>query len=437
MNNMAKKFSTTVEDRFIAAMDGIFIPIIQLEMEFDYYLDEHRLAKAVALTMDAAPILCCRFVPRTIRPYWESVEKEKYTIFALVKNKNEYEAFRGKGIEFISEPQMCTCLYRSERKDRFILKISHVVSDTTGVKEIAAILSNIYNRLAYDPDYYPTPEPCNPRSYWHIVRNIPWYVYPRIVINYIFEIMNSLIPYQTQRIPIKKTSGKVGKYITRYIEKEALTHMINYGKKRNATLNDVLLAAIFRALSKIGEWDGKAALRIAITIDLRRYLPKIEAWLLANFSSMEMITHGTSLEDDFESTLKRVVHTIKTRKSSWLGLNAVVSIYLGFWALPFSVFNRFIKKSLEFEANSSNASDWFTNFGEIPMEDVYLGGNPTRVWILPPGCNLPIAVYGCSVYDGGLSLNASVMTDDDGMNETAVNTFFDFVISELPLTTTP
>jgi hypothetical protein len=53
--------------------------------------------------------------------------------------------------------------------------------------------------------------------------------------------------------------------------------------------------------------------------------------------------------------------------------------------------------------------------------------------ILPPGCNFPILFYGCSGYDGGLSLSASIMPDDDGMNEAATNQFFDLIISELPL----
>ncbi len=65
---------------------------------------------------------------------------------------------------------------------------------------------------------------------------------------------------------MKNVSKKAGECITRRIDKEKTTHLIEYAKKYNATINDVILAAIFRALSKIGEWDAKAALRIGITI---------------------------------------------------------------------------------------------------------------------------------------------------------------------------
>jgi NRPS condensation-like uncharacterized protein len=434
MNNIPTKFPTKVADRALAAMDSLFTPIIQLEMEFDYSLDELRLAKAVSLLMDVEPILGCRFVPRTIRPYWERVKKEKIDVFMLTKNESEYEAFKNKRIDFISEPQIFVCLYRSETSDRLILKISHLASDASGVKDITATLSKIYNHLECESEFHPNPNSCDFRGFWQIVRHVPWYVYPRIVLNYMNEVTNSLIPYKTHGVPIINTSGKADKYITRHIEKEALTHMVNYAKKRNATINDVLLTAIFRALSKIGEWDGKAALRIAMTIDLRRYLPNMKAESVSNFSSIEMLTYRTTMEDDFESTLDRVVQMVNKRKSSWLGLSAFVSTYLGIWALPFLVLRIITKKGWESKANSSNAFDWFTNMGEIPMENVDFGGNPTRAWLLPPGCNFPILFYGCSGYDSELSLSASIMLDDDGMNEAATNQFFDLIIYELPLT---
>lgn len=432
-NNIPKKIPTKVADRSLAAMDSLFTPIIQLEMEFDYLLDDQRLAKSVSLIMDVEPILGCRFVPRAIRPYWERVEKERFNVFTVTKNLSEYEVFRKKRIDFISGPQIFVCLYRLESTDRLILKISHLVSDAAGVKDIAATLSKIYNRLEHDPEFHPNQNSFEFRSFWQIVRHVPWYVLPRIILNYMYEVMNSLIPYKTHGVPIKNTSENADKYIARHIEKEELTHMVDYAKKRDATINDVLLTAIFRALSKIGEWNGKAALRIAMTIDLRRYLPKRKAESVSNFSSIEMITYGTTMEDDFESTLDRVVQMINKRKSSWLGLSAFVSTYLGIWALPFSVLRIFVKKGLESKANSTNSFDWFTNMGEIPVEDVDFGGNPTRAWLLPPGCNFPILFYGCSGYDGGLSLSASIMPDDDGMNETATNQFFDLIISELPL----
>ena len=159
IDTISQKFPTKTMDRTLAAMDVLFIPIIQLEMAFDFPLDEHRLAKAVSLLLEAEPLLGCRFVRRIIRPYWERVEKEKLNVFTLTKDESEYEAFKKKGIDFLSAPQIIACLYRSELADRLTLKISHLVCDAAGVKDITATLSTIYNRLADEPGFHPEPSP--------------------------------------------------------------------------------------------------------------------------------------------------------------------------------------------------------------------------------------------------------------------------------------
>jgi NRPS condensation-like uncharacterized protein len=207
--------------------------------------------------------------------------------------------------------------------------------------------------------------------------------------------------------------------------------MIQYAKKHDATINDVLLAAIFRAYSRIGEWDGKAALRMAMTVDLRRYLPEKKAESISNFSSMEILTFGTAMEDDFQSTLARTAEMVNKRKSSWLGLSAFISLYMALWALPYAGLNLMTKKGWESKANSPNAFDWFTNMGNISVDHVNFGGKPVRALLLPPGCNLPLFFFGCSSYDGSLSLSASIMPEAE--NEMITHRFFDLIVSELPL----
>ena len=40
-------------------------------------------------------------------------------------------------MDFFNGPQIETCLYRSNSKDRFLIKVSQLVCDAAGVKEIA------------------------------------------------------------------------------------------------------------------------------------------------------------------------------------------------------------------------------------------------------------------------------------------------------------
>lgn len=431
MNKIPKRFPTKFGDRFLASTDGVFATIIQIEMEFDYPLDEKRLAKAVALTMDAEPILGCKFVPRFMRSYWERVETGQFDIFILTEIKSGYEAFKNKKIDSYSGPQMFVCLHRSESFDKLIIKISHLPSDAAGVKDVAAIMSTIYNNLADNPDYNPDPNIKSCRSLRHVIKHVPWYAYPQIVLNFLKNSYACVVPYKTHNVSIINIPEKSSEYVVRHIAKEKVDNLIEYIHKFDATINDIFLAAIFRALSKLGEWSNEESLRLGTTVDLRRYIPTKKADSISNFSTVEIITYGTNMENDFESVLIHVRDKMNKEKSSWLGLNSYIPIVVMLWTLPFPWLKKFLATTFSAGSKSPNATDLFTNIGDIPADCVYFGGNPTRAWILPPGCDLPILFFALSGYNGSLSLSTRIVPHS--INEITANNFFDLLLSELPL----
>jgi NRPS condensation-like uncharacterized protein len=168
-----------------------------------------------------------------------------------------------------------------------------------------------------------------------------------------------------------------------------------------------------------------------MAVDLRRYLPGKKAKSIANFSSLELFNYGGNVEKDFESTLTRVAQKTHKRKSSWLGLSTFVSTYLMLWSLPFSVLKVAGSKGWEKKSSAPNSFDWLTNMGVIQNEKVDFDGEPTTAWFLAPGCVLPMLFFGCSSYNGTLTFSWSVGQDET--NERVTQSFFDLVVSELPL----
>ena len=119
------------------------------------------------------------------------------------------------------------------------------------------------------------------------------------------------------------------------------------------------------------------------------------------------------------------------RKSSWLGLSAFVSIYPMLWCIPFSVLKFVGSKGWEIKSSSPNSFDWLTNMGVIQKETVDFDGEPSTAWLLVPGCILPMLLFGCSSYNGMLTLSWGIGPDE--VNERVTQSFFDLVVSELPL----
>lgn len=431
MNQISKRFPTRTADRALAGMFGSVSCVIQLEMVFNYTLDKERLRQAVSLTMVAEPLLSCRFVPQIIRPYWERVDIDHFNVFTFTRDKKEYDIFRYRNLDFFDGPQMEVCLFRNDTNENLLIKISHIVCDAAGVKDITRTLSSIYNRLGENPEFRPSKKSVNFRGFWQIVKHIPWYAFPRIVLNYFIEIYKSNIIGKSHAVPVEKSLKPQFEFFSRHIDKEQFARIRKYAKNKNATVNDVLTTAVFRALSKTGEKTSKTVLRLGIAVDMRKYLPGNQAKSVANFSSLEILTYGRTLEKDFDSTLNRVMELIQKRKSSWLGLNSFISTYIGLWSTPFFLLKMAGTTGWEIKSSGPNSFDWLTNMGVIPKENVNFGGQPDMARLIQPGCYLPMLFFGCSTYDDSLTFSWSVVPDEN--NISAANDFFDFLISELPI----
>ena len=264
MNQIPERFPTRSADRALAGMMGPVTCIIQLEMSFEYKLDEKRLERAVSLITDRLPLLGCRFVPKRFRPYFERLEIERFKLFHLTLDQAEFEAFRNERMDFLNGPQIKTCLHRSYSKDRFLIKVSHLVCDAAGVKEIAGELSKIFRRLKNDPDFKPEPVLEDYRGFWQIFREVPWYASPRIIYNYMCEIYGSKFPGQSHVVPIQPVSGDKIQLFAKHVDKTQFACLNTYAKEMHVTINDLLVTAIVRALSKTGDFKPGKALRLGM-----------------------------------------------------------------------------------------------------------------------------------------------------------------------------
>ncbi len=429
MNQIPERFPTRTADRALAGMLGPVTGVIQLEMCFNHALDEKRLERAVYLITEKIPLLGCRFVPKKFRPYFERLEIKGFKLFKLTLDQDGFEVFKNERMDFFNGPQIETCLYQSSFEDRFLIKVSHLICDAAGVKDIVGELSNIYNRLKDEPDFKPEPILEDYRGFWQIFRQIPWYAIPGIIYNYASEIYGSKIPSQSHVVPMQKGSDNKIQFVTKHIDEVQFACINAYVKQRHATINDILTTAIIRALSKTGNLTSDKALRLGMAVDMRRYLPGKEARSIANFSSLELFNYGYGVEKDFESTLIRVAAKTNQRKSSWLGLSCFVSTYPMLWSLPFSILEVAGGKGWEIKAGSPNSFDWLTNMGVIQKEKVNFGGEPLSAWLLVPGCVLPMLFFGCSSYNGTLTFSWSIGLDE--RNKDVTHAFFDLVVSEL------
>jgi NRPS condensation-like uncharacterized protein len=400
-----------------------------LEMSFVHQLDAERLARALDLTLDAQPILGCRFFIDGRQMNWERLSKEERHSFYLFGNEPEFEQFRTAQIDSRTGPQVKVGLYQSSAGDQLIIKHSHQVGDGRGHFDSARELATIYNRLKHDPAYQPEPNINGSRSGKQVIRQISWIAFPVIMVNFIKFIWSTSHPKATHTLSLPECQQHTPwMYKIRHIPPVRTARILECGKKRLVTMNDIMITAYLRALAKAGSWDGRSALRIQMLVDLRKwYLPEKRTGGICNLSAFEHVNLGTDLGNDFEATLARVSAITRSRKNSYIGLNEACLAPL-VTLLPYQRLVRLVAQTRRKKVMQKRFPEMLTNWGSIPPESVTLDQPPIAAWVLPHVLFPPPLCVCLSSYAGSFTLSAGVFRESSAM----VDELLDQMVKELP-----
>jgi len=430
--NIPQRLPASLSDYLVDYISELCDMIIQLELQFDQRLDAERLAKATDLALDAEPVLGCRLVNENRRRHWERLE-DKHPTFLLAKDEKAYEDFKSSLIDAYSGPLIKVCLWHSPDGDRLLLKVVHHAADIGGVKELAAILSDIYRRLAGDPDYRPEPNVKGSRSFRQVLRHVPWYAYPRILLGLFTIDLPVYMPHTNQTLPCPDGPREPLRYIHRLIPSDNVSAIVDYGHEHNATINDIFVTATLRALANIGNWDRTSRLSLETTLDMRRYIPSKHAEAVTNLSTMVFSwpNLGTDPGQDFATALGRLAKMTRFGKAHWISLETMFvpfSFYVLCRAVPGSGGLKFYQKLINLGYSKHIPEHTFSNAGPIKPESVNFDMQPSIARILPPTFYPPIPLlFSLTGYNGTLTLSAGVYPTQKDVAEK----FFDAILKEL------
>ncbi len=423
------RFPIVILDLLMYVLDmSLFIMMIQMEVEFEHELDLNRLRRAIRLAMDAEPILGCRLVTTPPKMHWRRLENLDDNILEVAEDDEQFSAFRHRRISALEGPQLAAAVLREGGHDRLLIKVSHVVTDAGGTKEVVGLIANIYNKLDSDPDYRPVPNCTGSRDISQVTKRIPWRAYPRILLNLIGAFIPNSLPSRIFSLDIGDGPPEDLHYVSSRLPKERVECIARRGKRYGASLNDMLLAALYRTATKFGNWDGQKKLCIGTTVDLRRWhMPEGQGEAITHLSSFELPNLVCNLGRSFDDTLNNVVRITGRRKRSWFGLNVIIPVQL-LAAAPQNLMFRILKNMSSKMTTGEVSMPGFTNMGMIDTATVNFGKPPCRAWMLTPPSRLPSLAAGVTGYDGSLTLSAGAYPS----SRTIIEKFFEEMIAQLP-----
>jgi NRPS condensation-like uncharacterized protein len=400
---------------------------ITLEMQFAHRLDEQRLAQALGLLFRARPILACRLARRWWKPFWEHTVVRGEAQLAVVSDEESYNGYKTSRFDTMAEAQLGACLLRAPAGDRLLLRVAHTICDAGGLKEISGDLAVLYNRLAENPALEPPPLHRGSRTGWQVLPYLYWKRFPAAVWRFLGDVRRGFFPLATHNLALIEGPRTPLSFQVRHFARAQVGALARYARKRQATLNDLMVAAFYRALATETPWDGRSGLRVQTTIDFRRwYMPDERAAEYCNLSSFEYPYLVRRLGADLPATLALV--NVLTRRGKLIGPGLTPFFFVPVTRLlPHALSRRFQTWLLRFLLRLGAFPPIFTNMGPIEQASANFGRPAEAAWLLVPAIYPPVLGVGLSGYAGGLTISAGAVPS----TAPVVESFYDRIVAEL------
>lgn len=287
-------------------------------------LDPEILRKAVRLTLDQEPIFGCRLIENE-PPYWKRLSNIDDIQFCSFESTNNIERavqnFYESPFSMDNDPMVKVHLISSNTHDILCLKINHTCCDGAGVKEYIDLLSDIYSVLEKGGTYDPKPS-VRTRKDQDRLFNALGIKDPEAAWNSTL----GEIPKMLWAFPWTQGKADVSTVATCNLPQGVVDVMSKYGKAHGASVNDILLAAFYRALFEISQPEFGIPMHISMTVDLRRYLPEQRTEAIRNFSGGVISSIERVPNEPFEGTLSRIAAVTNKIKNDNPGLQSAIGL---------------------------------------------------------------------------------------------------------------
>ncbi|SMF97335.1 Uncharacterized protein, contains a NRPS condensation (elongation) domain [Methylomagnum ishizawai] len=310
---------------------------VRLVLDYPGPLDPARLETALRRLLDAEPVLGCRFALEDGQALWRRRDDLDAIAGCPVLAGDDLEAttqaWLAERFDPWQSPNLGIALVRSPAQagDRLLLRVSHVVADGTAALDVAMALTDLYSRLGDDPDYQPSVNTASRDSLLWLA-NFKF----RDKLGLLLDDLKSLPAALGKRRGLSSTPARFQadaaqlrpRYRTLRLDETRLAAIDRYARAHSATLNDLCLAAFFRAFDEFCPGPAAARLEVVMPTNLRRYAPLQRRPALRNLAGTTAVRIGTGCGASFEDTLAQVQAETLRHKRRLLGTEGQIATLL-------------------------------------------------------------------------------------------------------------
>jgi Uncharacterized protein containing a NRPS condensation (elongation) domain len=410
-----KTYNTTPFDWFnYVAQDNNSNALIQFVLKTDNNIDFELLKKALQNCIIADPIIGCIFQIEDIMPQWiETIVK----IDDLCKNiqtesvNETVKACLGEKLDAHKECSVKLFLIQSKQGSTLVIKTHHAMSDAVGSLQFVRLLCDMYSKLEVNPDFVPEeslPKRGTEDFYLH------------------FGVIDKKAAFNPALLPKKKSSWGTPfddtkseqsfEYQTLRFNEKELSHIIDFAKANDSSLNALLTAAYHSALCKIIKPTDELK-EVQFSANLRPYAESLVPNTICNFSNIFNIDLPT--QGSFVESMKLAKQNINKAIEPERVLQIVLVCELMSPAFKHLAFG--YHADWENIQKTGYCTPMISNIGRLDNDSLYFGSlSITDLHLVPPAFISPSFMLSVSTYHNVMTL--CIAYQKPSMNDDFVST---------------
>ena len=381
-------------------------------------VNETLFAKAMRLSLDQEPVLGTKLVVDGGSPYWkrrDDLETEK--LCELIEKTSQSEDI----IDFINgviradaDPLVTSRIFREKEADTVCIKMNHSVCDAGGLKEYVSMLSDLYNILGENPNYSVKP---------NLGRRDQSQIFG--CIKDLNKVPPMVPPRPTWAFPQKSGNSPVHSIVA--VPSERFGVIQKFAHDNRASINDVLLTALYRTFFEINGTTCNKPMVIQVSIDLRRYCPDHKAEAICNLSGALYVGLERKQGESFKTTLERIVVLMKKLKDDYPGIGSAKGLEYIF-SQGYLAMEKWVTESGTLGRKYNVTYPLLSNFGIISGYH-FDTSHTVKGYITSPIIYAPGFMLGLSTFNEEMTFCAGYCGQE---NSDKIKKFFDIYLEELP-----
>jgi NRPS condensation-like uncharacterized protein len=357
-------------------------------------IDRAALATAVERLVAAQPVLGSRFVVDGRIARFEPLADAAGRALAVHEAKDAWS----RGLELVASPLdphagplLGVDLVCGADGDVVALRVDHTAADGQGAKQGLYLLAR-----ACDSELSGLPVD---RSWARLRRRFS-------LLQRLSALRGRQAPRPTWGVPRSGVSTGGRRYAVATFEPDLFAAFRARGRESGATVNDLVLTALYRALFEGLDARTDRPMAVNVSFDLRRYLDARDPMPpISNLSSVETALVCRRANEDFVATLVRVCVETARLKQGTPGLGSAVLLEYACRLQGASAFRKTVAEPMARGREHGVSFPFLSNFGVLDREKlVFAGAEADRAVVFGPAGHPPFVMLGASSFAGALAL---------------------------------